>query len=159
MPVATEKPVSAHPIGYTQDRRPILIDPIWYRALDRFLGGDASSLNGQTGSYYLSLANATNLLTAGKVQWNVRVLSADAMAAAGDWCDVSAAGGSRVITLPPAADNAGLTILVRKTDSSANTVTVDGNGSETINGSTTQAITAKYTTLTLSSNGTEWAII
>ena len=86
-------------------------------------------------------------------------MSADATAAAGDWCDVSAAGGSRLITLPQAAANTGLTILVRKTDTSANTVTVDGNGSETINGATTQVITAQYTTLTLSSNGTEWAIV
>ena len=69
-------------------------------------GSSIKTINGS------SLLGSGDLLVAGR--WNVRVLSADATSAAGDWCDVSAAGGSRVITLPAAAANTGLTIQVRR---------------------------------------------
>lgn len=49
----------------------------------------------------------------------------------------SAAGGSITLTLPAASGNAGLVYEVYKTDTSTNTVTVDGNASETIGGALT----------------------
>lgn len=58
----------------------------------------------------------------------------------------SASGGSFTITLPAASGNAGLTYTIYKTDVSAaatgggNTVTIDGNGSETIGGALTQIL-------------------
>lgn len=89
------------------------------------------------------------------VLWNVRVLTASATAAAGDWCDCDATSGAITITLPSVATNTGKTILVCKTDSSGNAVTIAG----TINGATNLDITVQYTVITLSSNGTEWRII
>jgi hypothetical protein len=58
----------------------------------------------------------------------------------------SASGGSFTLTLPAASGNTGLTYTIYKTDVSAaatgggNTVTIDGNASETIGGSTTQVL-------------------
>lgn len=48
---------------------------------------------------------------------------------------VSAAGGNRTITLPPGPAS-GLRVRVWRTDSSANTVTIQGDGTDTVEGST-----------------------
>jgi hypothetical protein len=60
------------------------------------------------------------------------VKTADYTAVAGDYVLVDASGASRTVTLPAAA--VGLAIGVRKTDTSANTVTVAPNGSDTFQG-------------------------
>jgi trimeric autotransporter adhesin len=58
----------------------------------------------------------------------------------------SASGGSFTLTLPAASGNTGLTYTIYKTDVTAaatgggNTVTIDGNGSETIGGALTQVL-------------------
>ena len=71
---------------------------------------------------------------------------------------VDASGGSRVITLYAASSNSGRQVKVKKIDSSANTVTIDGNSSETIDGATTQVISAQYTSLSLVCDGSNWHI-
>lgn len=73
--------------------------------------------------------------------------------------NVSASGAARTITLPTAASVAGLTFVIRKSDSSANTVTIDGNGAETINGAATKVLSSQYETVTLMSDGTNWMIL
>jgi len=45
---------------------------------------------------------------------------------------------------------------IKKTDASANAVTVDGNGAETIDGSTTVSLAAQWDFITVVSNGTNW---
>lgn len=72
---------------------------------------------------------------------------------------VSAAGGATTINLPAAASASGYIYVVKKTDSSANAVTVDGSGSETIDGSTTYVLANQYSAVTIQSNGTAWFVI
>ena len=60
------------------------------------------------------------------------------------------------ITLYAASGNAGKVITVKKTDSSTNAVTLDGNASETIDGATTLALTAQYDSATVVCDGTNW---
>ena len=48
---------------------------------------------------------------------------------------------------------------VKKTDSSANAVTIDGNGAETIDGATTQALAAQYDALEVVTDGVEWFVV
>jgi len=72
-------------------------------------------------------------------------------------CDCTS--GDITLTLPAAADNVGLMYHVKKTDSSANIVTVDGNASETIDGATTQTITSQYDSIKIISDGTNWGIL
>jgi len=67
-----------------------------------------------------------------------------------------ATSGNITITLPAAADNEDRMIAVKKTDASANTVTVDGNASETIDGSATQVLTSQYDVIMMVSDGTNW---
>jgi hypothetical protein len=79
----------------------------------------------------------------------------------------SASGGSITLTLPAASGNTGLTYTIYKTDISSaatgggNTVTVDGNGSETIGGSLTQVLVSNTGNgnLKIICDGSNWQIM
>ena len=71
----------------------------------------------------------------------------------------NAAGGAITITLLPAANCTGHLLNIKKTDSSANAVTVDANASETIDGATTQATTTQYVNFQIQSDGSNWHIL
>ena len=108
------------------------------------------------------LANAANFNAAFESK-NKTVVSktGDYTATSSDYqinCDAS--GGSFTITLPAAASNSGLILSIKKTDSSlTNSVTIDGNSSETINGSTTRVLRTQYEEIHLICNGTSWDIL
>lgn len=77
---------------------------------------------------------------------------------------VNATSGNLVITLPTAASAysatlGGYTFIVKKVDSSTNTVTIQGNGAETIDGSNTQVLAAQWMSYQVQSNGTSWFIV
>lgn len=79
---------------------------------------------------------------------------------AGKVLSVSAAAAARTITLLPAATAGnGFTIGVEKSDSSVNTVTVDGDGSETINGAATHVIRRQRQLVWYKCDGTAWKIV
>ncbi len=62
-------------------------------------------------------------------------------------------------TLPAASSaGSGFTLMFKKTDSSANAVTLDGNSSETIDGSTTYALSSQYDSAILICDGSNWHI-
>ncbi len=63
------------------------------------------------------------------------------------------------IDLPVASLNQNGRIDVIKTDVTANVVTIDGDTTETINGSLTQTLTAQYDSFTLVCDGFNWFII
>ena len=69
-----------------------------------------------------------------------------------------ASGGAITITLPPAATGKFI-FHIKKIDATGNAVTIDGDGSETIDGATTQTITTQYNSIMLVSDLTEWWII
>lgn len=71
--------------------------------------------------------------------------------------DTTSAGFT--VMLPPAATYPGRQIAVKKIDASANNVTVDGDGSETIDGAATKVWNTQYLSYTFISNGTNWDII
>lgn len=73
---------------------------------------------------------------------------------------VSAGAAQRTMTLPTAADNTGRIITIKKTDAGAGTVVIDGEGSETIDGTAlTNTISSQYAYITLQCNGTMWVTI
>ena len=63
-----------------------------------------------------------------------------------------ATSASITITLPTAAGIKGTLFHINKIDSTVNTVTVDGNGSETTDGDTTAVLTAQYESIKLISD-------
>lgn len=69
--------------------------------------------------------------------------------------DDDTAGGVVTVTLPPAVDSRDQIKYVKKLGTTAN-VTIDGNGSETIDGTTTSSLTAQYQSTILVCDGTEW---
>lgn len=71
--------------------------------------------------------------------------------------DVS--GGSGTVILPPAASAGNFRIDIKKTDSSANTITVDPNASELIEGGTSAVITTQYEAISTVCDSTQWWII
>lgn len=91
---------------------------------------------------------------------NVKTVTAAYTARRGD--DVirgDATGAAFSITLPPANQYSGMQFIIKKIDASANAVTIDGNGAETIDGALTVALSTQYESRTLVSNGTGWDLI
>lgn len=71
---------------------------------------------------------------------------------------VNTTSGSVTVTLPPAANCKGRIYQFKKTVA-ANTVTLDPDGSETIDGAATLAWTTQYQSYTLCSDGSGWHIL
>lgn len=72
---------------------------------------------------------------------------------------VDASSGAITITLLAAATAGdGFEVTVKKTDSSANPVTVDGNGSETIDGATTYVLGVQHESVTVRSDASNWLV-
>ncbi|MGH7974998.1 MAG: hypothetical protein ACREBR_05705 [bacterium] len=71
----------------------------------------------------------------------------------------NAASNAIVITLPTATSSTRRIYNFKKTDSSANSVTVTAAGSDTIDGAASQVLTSQYQDLSIQSDGTNWWII
>ncbi len=99
-------------------------------------------VDSQTGAT-LSVANKTGAYTA--------TTSDDVIT-----CDSS--GGTFTITLYAASTNSGRKLVIKKTDSSYNIVTIDGNASETVDGATTTTLATQYESVTLICDGSNWVI-
>lgn len=117
-------------------------------------------------------ANATSIVTAniddlrtsvsfrGKL---LRSISSISVSETGSRADdvklVNASGANRTYTLPDATLRAGTSIIVSKSDSSANRVTITPFGSQTINGSASATLSKQYSLVELVSDGTNWLVL
>ena len=72
-------------------------------------------------------------------------------------CDAS--GAAFTVTLPAISGVPGITYHIKKTDSSANAVTVDGDASETIDGGTTATISTQFESMMIIAGASEWHVI
>ena len=63
------------------------------------------------------------------------------------------------VTLPTAVGATGLMYVIKKIDSSANTVTVGTTLSQTIDGQSTRVLSLQYDGVKVQSNGANWFII
>lgn len=70
-----------------------------------------------------------------------------------------ATAGAITITLKPAAECVQKRVTIKKTDSSGNSVTIDGNGAETIDGAATKSLATQYKSYDLVSYGGAWWIV
>ena len=70
-----------------------------------------------------------------------------------------ATDGAVTVALPAVTGQEGRTLNIKKVDASANAVTLDGDGSETIDGSTTAAISTENVSLTVQAAASGWYII
>ena len=72
-------------------------------------------------------------------------------------CDATSAAFT--VTLPPVAEAYERVVAIKKVDASANAVTVDGSGGETIDGSATKSLAGQYRWIMLVCGDTEWHIV
>lgn len=72
---------------------------------------------------------------------------------------VDATAGNVTITLPTAASADERKYNVKKVDASVNTVTVDADGAETIDGAANYVLTVQYQSVSVQSNGTAWWVL
>jgi len=72
-------------------------------------------------------------------------------------CD--ATGGGFTVTLPAASGIVGREYIIKKIDSSANSVKVDGNGSETLDGVTDVDLYDQYELVKVMCDGSNWHIL
>jgi len=93
----------------------------------------------------------------GGLAMNIVTKTANYTATAADYTIlVDATAGPVTITLPAASSSTGLIFYIKLIDSSGNGVTVDGNGSETIDGAATLAWTTQYQSYAFQCNGSAW---
>ena len=112
----------------------------------RLSRGTVSSL--EASSALTSLTRTTR-----DVSSSVTLLASDSVILA------DASGGAITLTLPNVSSATDLQLDIKKVDSSANAVTIDGFSTQTIDGATTQALNTQYDSLTVICDGTEWWII
>jgi hypothetical protein len=70
-----------------------------------------------------------------------------------------ATGGNITITLKPALECTEKLVIIKRLNSGANTVTIDANGTETIDGATTVVLNAQYDTTRIMAYGGSWWIV
>jgi hypothetical protein len=71
----------------------------------------------------------------------------------------STAGGAYTLTLPTAVGNTGLAYYIKKTTSDNNKLTIDADGSETINGVASLFMWLQNESAHIVSNGTNWDVV
>lgn len=72
-------------------------------------------------------------------------------------CDATSAAFS--VTLLPLADCLNKVVEIVKVDSSGHAVTVDGDGTEPINGATTASLASQFSSIRLLGTATRWLIL
>ena len=120
---------------------------------------DSDRLDGQTGAYYLNLANATGHLSQAKITYDIQDITSDLTAGGAKWYRIDATAGDVTVTLPAANLYPGETYQFTRTDATANSVEVVPDGRETINGAAILSIVTQYETYTLISDGFGWVIL
>jgi hypothetical protein len=119
-----------------------------------FLKGSGTSiavrLGDDSGSGQITFANASPAIVSKTANYTATASDSTIL------CD--ATSGSITITLP-AASGLSRVYVVKKIDSSANTVVIDPNASELIDGATTLTLSTQWSGKQFQSNGTSWFVI
>jgi len=124
-----------------------------------FYGNKGTFFNRHAVSIGTEIANST-LHVNGSMSLPIITKTATYTATTADYsilCDGTTAALS--VNLPAAASVKGRIYVIKKTDASANSVTVDGNASETIDGSATYVLSAKNKYVMIQSDGANWQVI
>jgi hypothetical protein len=131
-------------------------------AANRILTGTGGAITVSNNASIELIYNTSNSrwMTVGSAGGNARVASistSTVLTIINDVVLASAASGAINVTLPAPAS--GKIITVKKTDSTANLVSILPSASETIDGTSLKAITGQYDSVQLVSDGTNWFII
>lgn len=107
----------------------------------------------------LSTITVSYVLAAGTALRVIKIITANTSAGATDeYVMANASSGALTYTLPTAVGNSQV-YTVKKTDSSANAVTIATTGGQTIDGASTLVINVRNQSFSLVSDGSNWNII
>ena len=122
--------------------------------------GGQFSATGATTNYGLNVSNGITKID-DAVHYDITTKTADYTAAATDHTILAdCTSGNVTITLPAVSSTiSGRVYIIKRTDNSGNTVTVDGNASETIDGATTYGLSAQYKYVKIQATSTAWFVI
>lgn len=99
-------------------------------------------------------------VTAPEGGWTVTAVQTGAYtAAAGQLVRCDPSGGAFTVTLPTAVGISGRQIGIKNTTSDATTITIDADGSETIDGAASVDMSAGLASLTFASDGAGWMVV
>lgn len=108
--------------------------------------------------YYLKMSYTP--LNAARTQPNRTATSTTTLDVSDYMLFADATSGGFTVNLPTAVGIAGRQYIIKKINTTANDVTIDGNGSETIDGASTQILTgANKPSVNVVSDGANWHII
>jgi hypothetical protein len=102
----------------------------------------------------LEFSNSFKDITVNPVTHNITTITADYTISDQGVILGDATGGNITVTMLAAQLIKGVQYMIKKIDSSVNTVTIDGNGSETIDGATTLVLSTQYDSAIIISDGT-----
>ena len=147
--------------GYVQNSaaRQLNIGNVLF-ATDMYNGTSQSSTPISSGKFGVAIVPHSTVHSGGSVAAATNTRTANRTLDATDYTTrVDAATGNKTITLPTAVGIAGRIYVIKKIDSSVNTVTINTTSSQTIDGALTIVLIAQYKYVTVQSNGATWDII
>lgn len=107
----------------------------------------------------IKVTNGAGSITIAQSETVVTKTAAYTMTATDSICLADATSASFVITLPAVASSAGIMYNIKKIDSSANTVTIDGNAAELIDGAANTVLGFQFQSISLICDGSAWYIL
>jgi hypothetical protein len=123
------------------------------------LSGTSTTIDSTT----IAISGVTTFTGVAKGLSNVSDISANYTILDGDLfrtIAMTTGASDKTVTLPTVADNDGRIVTVKKVDSDVGNVIVASEGSETIDGSTSDTIlSGQYDSVTLQSNGAQWLVL
>jgi len=127
---------------------------------DATLASQVEAEAGAENTKYMSALRTQQHLAANlkSVHGTQTITTTDSINNTVDTVFASSAGGAYTITLPAVANSTPPEIFIIKTTSDFSLITIDGNGSETINGSLTTTLATQYEALILVHDGSNWLI-
>ncbi|MBL7701639.1 MAG: hypothetical protein JNM14_05285 [Ferruginibacter sp.] len=130
-----------------------------------FTGGTAAAnermrING-SGLVGIGNTNPTSTLSVtGSTAHSITTKTANYTATASDYTIIcNNTSGGITISLPAASGAAGRVYAIKKVSGTLNNVTIDPNGSETIDGASTRILTLQYEAALIQCDGTNWYIL
>jgi hypothetical protein len=137
-----------------------LAQPLVNNATDQDLWGGFLNTNfGNLDTYLLTTLNWTPSTATTTITVTIPTSGSVTTGSAKTLYLCNATSGAFSANLPAVATASGLTIAFKKTDSSANAITITGNSSDKIDGSNTFSLSSQYQFVVLACDGTNWDII
>lgn len=120
---------------------------------------DTAVVSTLTGSQTLTNKTLTNPVING-IKWATAAKTSDYTLTANDYfVTVDCTGGNVVLTLPAVSGNAGKEFVIKRLDNSINTITIDANASELIDGALTLVILTQFIAKRIICDGSSWSIL